>query len=237
MRRCGLHRLPAVATIPIGALQVCNSVARSAPTGGSGMDSMQPLGGRQEPASSPLGSSATLPYVPPPAAWRPSTLVRRLPVKIKRPTSLPGWLFFLVVLAAIVVGGWYYQVVDLVTPSSPRATAKAFMRAVYAGDLDRTQALCTAATQPLLAPLKQAAKLAQSSSQNERPEDLSWRATAVLVTGDQATVTISQTLKQGGSTKSSEFPLALTQENGKWKVDLTGGLEMVLGLSGLVGRY
>jgi hypothetical protein len=160
-------------------------------------------------------------------------------VKIKRPTSLPGWLFSLVVLAAIVAGAWYYQVVDLVTPSSPRATAKAFMRVIYAGDIDRTQVLCTGETQPLLAPLKQAARLAQSRSQTEPPKGLSWRATAVSVTGDRATVMIAQTLKQRGSAQSSEFPLTLAQENGKWKVDLTnesgGGGATVMGLSGLVG--
>lgn len=199
------------------------------------MDSLQPLGGGQEPASPPPGSSGTPPYVPPRAAWRPSTLVRRLPVKIKRPTSLPGWLFFLAVLAAIVAGAWYYQVVDLVTPRSPRATAKAFMRAIYAGHIDRTQDLCTAATQPLLAPLKQVARRAQSRSQTEHPKELSWRATAVEVSGHRATVMIAQTLKQGGSAQSSEFPLTLAQENGEWKVDLTGGPETVMGLSGLVG--
>lgn len=203
------------------------------------MDSLQPLGGGQEPASPPSGASVTPPYVPPPAAWRPSTLVRRLPVKIRRPTSLPGWLFLLVVLAAIVAGAWYYQVVDLVTPNSPRATAKAFMRAIYAGNIDRTQVLCTAATQPLLVPLEQVAKLAQSRSQTEHPKGLSWRAKAVEVTGDRATVMVAQTLKQGGSAQSSEFPLILAQENGAWKVDLTGGPDggqgTLMGLSGVVG--
>ena len=199
------------------------------------MDSLQPLGGGREPAPPPSGSSATPRYVPPPAAWRPSTLVRRLPVKIKRPTSLPGWLFLLVVLAAILAGAWYYQVVDLVNPNSPRATAKAFMRAIYAGDIDRTLELATAATQPLLAPLKQAARPAQSSAQAEHPKELSWRATAVELTGDRATVTVTQTLRQGGSDQSSEFPLTLAREDGGWKVDLTGGPETVVGLSGLVG--
>ncbi|MBN1629019.1 MAG: DUF4878 domain-containing protein [Thermoleophilia bacterium] len=156
-------------------------------------------------------------------------------MKIKRPTSLPGWVFFLAVLAAIVAGAWYYQVVDLVTPSSPRATAKAFMRATYAGDIDRTQELCTAATQPLLTPLRRAAKLAQRRSQTEHSKEFFWRAIAVEVTGDRATVTIAQTLKQGGSAQSSEFPLTLAQENGKWRVDLTGGPETVMGLNGLVG--
>ncbi|HUW14003.1 MAG TPA: hypothetical protein VM537_30040 [Anaerolineae bacterium] len=156
-------------------------------------------------------------------------------MKIKRPTSLPGWLFFLVVLAAIVAGAWYYQVVDLATPSSPRATAKAFMRAIYAGDIDRTQELCTTATQPLLAPLKQAAKRAQSRSQTEHPKELSWRATAVEVIGDRATVMIAQTLKQGASAQSSEFPLTLAAERGKWKVDLAGGPETEMRLRVLVG--
>ena len=199
------------------------------------MNSLQRLGGGQEPASPPSSSSATPRYVPPAAAWRPPTLVHRLPVKIKRPTSLPGWVFSLVVLAAIVAGAWYYQVVDLVNPNSPRATAKAFMRAIYAGDIDRTLELCTATTQPLLAPLKQAAKPAQSSAQTEHPKDLSWRATGVEVTGDRATVTIGQTLKQGTSVQSLTLPLALAKENGKWRVDLTGGLEPLMGLSGLSG--
>jgi len=199
------------------------------------MNSLQPLGGGQDPASPSSGSSATPPYVPPTSAWRPSTLVRRLPLKMKRPSGLYGKLFSLVVLAAIVAGTWYYQVVDLVTPSSPRATAKAFMRSIYEGDIDRTQELCTAATQPLLAPLKEVAKLAQTRSQTEHPKELSWRATAVEVTGDRATVTIAQTLKQRGSAQSSEFPLTLAKENGKWRVDLIGGPETVMGLSGLVG--
>jgi len=199
------------------------------------MGSRQPLGGGPRRASPSPGSSVVSPYVPPPAAWRPSVLVRRPPVKIGRPSGLYGKLFSLVVLAAIVVGGWYYQVVDLVTPSSPRATAKAFIRAIDAGDSDRTQELCTTATQPLLAPVKQAAKLVQSRTQTESAKELSWRATTVEVTGDRAAVTIAQTLRQGGSAQSSEFLLTLAQENGKWRVDLTGGPETVMGLSGLVG--
>ena len=109
------------------------------------------------------------------------------------------------------------------------------MRAVYIGDIDRAGELCTGETQPLLAPLKQAAKRAQSRSQAEHPKELSWRATVAEVTGDRATVMVAQTLKQGESVQASEFPLALAQENGEWKVDLTGGPETVVGLSGLVG--
>jgi hypothetical protein len=156
-------------------------------------------------------------------------------VKVKRPSNILGYFSYLVVLTAIMAGAWYYQVVDLANPNSPRATAKAFMRAIYAGDMGRTPKLCTATTQPLLAPLKQAAKPARSSAQTEHPKELSWRATAVEVTGDRATVTITQTLKQGGSAQSSELPLTLAHENGGWKVDLTGGPETVVGLSGLVG--
>jgi hypothetical protein len=156
-------------------------------------------------------------------------------VKIKRPSNILGYFSYLVVLTAIAAGAWYYQVVDVVNPNSPRATAKAFMSAVYAGDIDRTLELSTAATQPLLAPLKQAARPAQSSAQTEHSKELSWRATAVELTGDRATVTIAQTLKQGGSAQSSQLPLTLAHENGGWKVDLTGGPETVVGLSGLVG--
>ena len=199
------------------------------------MRSRRPLGGGHRRASPSPGSSGGPSYVPPPSAWRPSTLVRRLPVKIKRPTSLPGWLFLLVVLGAMMAGAWYFQVLDVVNPNSPRATAKAFMRAIYDGDTDRTDEFCTAATQPLLAPLKQAAKPAQTSAQTEHPKELSWRATAVEVTGDRATVTIDQTLKQGTSVQSLSLALALAKENGKWRVDLTGGLEPLMGLSGLSG--
>jgi uncharacterized protein YchJ len=142
-------------------------------------------------------------------------------------------MFFPVVLAAIVAGIWHFQVIDVVNPNSPRATAKAFMRAIYAGEIDRALEFSTAATQPLLSPLNQGAKLAQSRSQTEHPRGLSWRATSVEVTGDRATVTIAQTLKQGGSAQSSEFPLTLAKENSKWRVDLTGGLEPLMGLSGL----
>jgi len=193
----------------------------------------RPLGGGHRRASPSPGSSGVPQYVPPVAAWRPSELVRRLPVKIKRPSNILGYFSYLVVLTAIVAGGWYYQVLDVVNPSSPRATAKAFMRAIYDGDINTAGELCTAATQPLLAPLKQAAKPAQSSAQTEHPKELSWRATAVEVTGDRATVTIGQTLKQGTSVQSLTLPLALAKENGKWRVDLTGGLEPLTGLSGL----
>ncbi len=199
------------------------------------MDSLQPLGGGQEPASPPPGSSATPPYVPPPSAWRPSTLVRRLPVKIKRPSGLYGKLFSLVVLAAIVAGAWYYQVLDLVTPNSPRATAKAFMRSIYEGDTGRTRELCTTETQQLLGPLEQQARPGQTTAKTGQPRELSWRATAVEVTGDRATVTIDQTIKQGESVQSLRLPLALAKENGKWGVDLTGGFEPLMGLGGLFG--
>jgi hypothetical protein len=199
------------------------------------MGSPHSLGGGDPPASPPPGSRATPPYVPPAAAWRPSTLVRRLPVKIRRPSSLPGWLFFLIVLAAIVAGAWYYQVLDLVNPNSPRATAKAFMRSIYEGDNDRTRELCTAETQQLLAPLAQQARPGQTTAKTGPPRELSWRATAVEVTGDRARVTIDQTLKQGQSVRSLKLPLALAKENGKWRVDLTGGLEPLMGLSGLSG--
>lgn len=197
------------------------------------MDSLQPLGEEQSSASPPPDSSATPPYVPPTSAWRPSTLVRRLPVKIKRPSGLYGKLFSVVVLAAIVAGAWYYQAVDLVTPNSPRARAKAFMRSIYEGDIDGTRDLCTAETQQLLAPLAQRARPGQTTARTGQPRELSWRATAVEVTGDWATVTIDQTIKQGTSAQSLTLPLALAKENGKWRVDLTGGLEPLMGLSGL----
>ena len=199
------------------------------------MDSLQPLGERPEPASPPPGSSATPPYEPPPSAWRPPRLVRRIPVKLKRPSSLPGWLAFLVVLGAVVAGAWYFQLLDLAIPNSPRATAKAFMRSIYEGDIDRTRALCTAETQPLLAPLAQQDRRSETTARTGPPRELSWRATAVEMAGDRATVTIDQTLKQGGSAQSLSLALALAKENGKWKVDLTGGLEPLMGLSDLFG--
>jgi hypothetical protein len=201
------------------------------------MGSRQPLGGGPLRASPSPGSSAVPPYVPPPAAWRPSVLVRRPPVRIRRPSGLYGKSFLLAVLAAVVAGAWYCQLLDLVNPNSPRATAKAFMRAVHAGDTDRTQALCTAETQQLLAPLDQAARQARNRVDTGQPREASWRATASGVTGGRAMVTIDQTLKQGPSAQSSEFVLTLVQEDGKWRVDLTGGpdggYETVMGLSGL----
>jgi hypothetical protein len=203
------------------------------------MGSPQQLGRGPARASPPYVSSVVPPYAPPTAAWQPSTMVRRAPVKIARPSGLFAKAFSLAVLAAIVAGAWYYQVVDLVTPSSPRATAKAFMGAIYGGDIGRAQELCTTATLPLLAPLKQVASRAEDRPQTVPPRELSWRADAVEVTGDTATVTIAQTLTETGSAQSSEFPLTLGQENGKWKVELTGGSnggqDMVVGLSGLVG--
>jgi len=202
------------------------------------MDAFQFLGGVRGPASPPARSFATPPHVPPPPAWQPSKLVSRLPVKIKRPSGLYGPVFGLLLLGAIAAGVWYGQLLDLVTPGSPRATAKAFMRSIYAGHIDQTEALCTAATKPLLAPLEQAATLAQRRSGTGPPGELSWWATAVQVTGDRATVTIAQTLTQGGSARSSEFPLTLVKENGEWKVDLAGepdgGYKTVMGLSKLV---
>jgi hypothetical protein len=156
-------------------------------------------------------------------------------VKIKRPSGLYGKVFSLVVLAAIVAGAWYYQVVDLVNPNSPRATAKAFMRAIYAGDVDRARDLCTAETQQLLAPLAQRSRPGQTTARTEQARQLSWRATAVEVAADRATVTIDQTIKQGGSVQSLRLALALAKENGKWRVEPTGGLEPLMGLSGLSG--
>ncbi len=201
------------------------------------MDSLQPLGEGSELASPPPGPSATPAYEPPPSAWRPSRLVRRLPVKLKRPSSLPGWLVSLVVLGVMVAGAWYYQVVDMVILNSPRATAKAFMRAIYEGDIDRTRELCTAETQPLLAPLAQQDRRSETTTRTGPPSELSWRATAVEVAGDRATVAIDQTLKQGQSVQSLRLALALAKENGKWRVDLTGGLGPLMGLSDLfVGR-
>ena len=199
------------------------------------MGSRQPLRG-VPPRASP--SSAVPPYVPPPAAWRPSELVRRLPVRVRRPSNIPSYLFWLIALGAIATGAWYFQLLDLANPNSPRATAKAFMRAIYAGKVDRTQQLCTTETQELLAPLNQAGRQALNRAAAAQPRRASWRAEAVAVTGGQAMVTIDQTLKQGPSAQSSEFVLTLVQENGRWKVDLAGGpdggYETVAGLSGLV---
>jgi len=199
------------------------------------MPPRRPLGGGHRRASRSPGSSGVPSSLPPSAAPRPSEVARRPLVRIKRPSNILGCFSYLVVLTAIVAGAWYYQVVDVVYPNSPRATAKAFMRAIYDGDMDRAGELCTAATQPLMAPLKQAAKPAQSSAQTEHPKELSWRATAVEVTGDRATVTVGQTLKEGTSVQSLTLPLALAKENSKWRVDLTGGIEPLKGLSGLSG--
>jgi len=202
------------------------------------MESRQPL--KKGPLHAPpsLGSSTVPLYVPPPAAWRPSMLVHRPLVKVKRPSRIPSYLCWLVVLSAMVTGAWYYQLLDLVNPNSPRATAKAFMGAIDSGDMAKMQQLCTAATQPLLAPLKQAANRTQSRSTTEYPKEFSWRATAVEVISDRAIVTITQTFTHEKSVQSSELPLTLVQENGKWKVDLIdgpdGGYETVKGLSGQV---
>jgi hypothetical protein len=202
------------------------------------MGSPQPLRGGP-PRASP--SSAAPPYVPPPAAWRPSTLVRRLPVRVRRPSSIPSYLFWLIALGAMVTGAWYYQLLDLANPNSPRATAKAFVRAIYAGEVDRTQELCTAETQQLLDSLNQMNRQALTRASAGQPRQASWRATAAAVTGGQAMVTIHQTLKQGPTATSSEFVLTLVQENGRWKVDLAGGpdggYETGRGLSGLVGWH
>jgi hypothetical protein len=126
-------------------------------------------------------------------------------------------------------------VLDVVRPNSPRATAKAFISAIYDGNIKSAGELCTTATKSLLAPMEQATKAPQGSAQAEHPKELSWRATAAEVTGDRATVTIAQTLKQGTSVQSLTLPLALAKENGKWRVDLTGGIEPLKGLSGLSG--
>ena len=81
------------------------------------MPPRRPLGGGGRRPSPPSGSSGSPQYVPPPAAWRPSQVVHRLPVKIKRPSGILGYFSYLVVLIAIVAGAWYYQVLDVVNPN------------------------------------------------------------------------------------------------------------------------
>jgi hypothetical protein len=145
------------------------------------------------------------------------------------------YVIYLILLAAGVSGAWYYQVADLFAPNSQRATAKAFMRSIYGGDIDGAGELCTTETRPLLTPLKQQATRiraeAEDAARTGQLWQLSWRATAVETSGDQATVTIDQTVKQGTSVQSLALPLALSKEDGKWKVSLTSELQPLVGLN------
>ena len=199
------------------------------------MDSLQPLGGGQAPAPPPPGAPAPPPHVPPPPSFHPPTAH----VRIKRRSRIPDYLIPLLLLGGIWASAWYYQVLDLVNPNSPRAAAKAFVRAAYDGDIDKLIELCTTETQQLLAPLKQAASLGQTRPRAGQPKGLSWRATAVEVTDDRAKVTIHQNFRREQSTTSFTFQLPLLKEEGLWRVDPTGGLqagrEALKGLSGLFG--
>jgi hypothetical protein len=150
---------------------------------------------------------------------------------VKRASSIPVYVIYLILLGAVVGGAWRYQVIDLFAPDSPRATAKAFMRLIYEGNIDGAGEICTTETQPLLARLKQQAKWAKSTAKTEKPWQLSWRATMVETAGDRASVTIDQTVTQGTTVQSLALPLALSKENGKWRVSLTAELEPLVGLN------
>ncbi len=210
-------------------------VGLDAEPGGGGAGSSRPAGGGQLLAPPPRDFPGISAEAPPVVSWQPRPLGRRVRVEVKRASSIPVYVIYLILLGAGIGSAWHYQVLDLFVPSSPRATAKAFMRLIYEGDIEGAGELCTTETQPLLAPLKQQAKWAKSAAETAakkgQPWQLSWRATMVETAGDQATVTIDQTVKQGTTVQSLALPLALSRENGKWRVSLTTELEPLVGLN------
>ena len=215
----------------LGELQVGLGVE---PAGG-GAGPPQRAGGGQVLASPPQGVPGISADVPPVGTWHPRPLGRRVRADVKRASSIPVYVIYLILLGAGASGAWHYQVLDLFIPDSPRATAKAFMRLIYEGNIDGAGELCTTETQPLLASLKQQSRwikaAAEAAAKKGQPWQLSWRATTAVMAGDQATVTIDQTVKQGTTVQSLVLPLALSKENGKWRVSLTTELEPLIGLS------
>ncbi|MGD0111782.1 MAG: hemerythrin domain-containing protein [Armatimonadota bacterium] len=202
---------------------------------GGRVGSSQYAGGGQGLAYPPTGAPGTNMEAPSAGSWQPRPLGRRVRADVKRASSIPVYVIYVILLGAGISGGWYYQVLDILVPNSPRATAKAFMRLIYEGDIDGAGEFCTSETQPLLASLKQQSRsikaAAEAAAKKGQPWQLSWRAATVETAGDQATVTIDQTVKQGTTVQSLALPLALSKENGKWRVSLTTELEPLIGLS------